>query len=156
MLLQLWRFFDRFGETKDIDYKISLEELAEYGGCDFIVTPVSVKGRIENHAGMVTLDYESEFSVRRPCDRCLDEFERDYHFDFSCVLAREETSESEDAVVCKNGELDFNELVISDLLLSLPTKALCRDDCKGLCQKCWQNLNHGPCSCGEGSAVTEE
>lgn len=29
----------------------------------------------------------------------------------------------------------------------LPTKVLCRDDCKGLCPVCGKNLNEGSCSC---------
>ena len=33
------------------------------------------------------------------------------------------------------------------LELSFPSKMLCDEDCKGLCQKCGKNLNEGECSC---------
>jgi len=52
--------------------------------------------------------------------------------------------------VCENNILDMNDLAISDLLLQLPTKILCRDDCKGLCFVCGQDLNEGSCKCSEG------
>lgn len=29
----------------------------------------------------------------------------------------------------------------------MPTKMLCKPDCKGLCCKCGKNLNDGPCDC---------
>ena len=36
-----------------------------------------------------------------------------------------------------------------ELVLSLPTKPLCRTGCKGLCQTCGHNLNLAPCSCSD-------
>ena len=41
----------------------------------------------------------------------------------------------------------LKELVLSDLLLNLPMKHLCREDCKGLCPGCGVNLNREPCRC---------
>jgi uncharacterized protein len=35
------------------------------------------------------------------------------------------------------------------VLLALPIKAICRDDCKGLCPHCGRNLNTEQCSCAE-------
>ena len=43
--------------------------------------------------------------------------------------------------------IDLDELVMSDLLLTLPMKHLCREDCKGLCAQCGKNLNEGDCGC---------
>ncbi|MBQ8120226.1 MAG: DUF177 domain-containing protein, partial [Ruminococcus sp.] len=42
-----------------------------------------------------------------------------------------------------------NELAVSDLLLQLPTKILCKDDCKGLCYTCGHNLYEGECGCNK-------
>ena len=82
MILRLKRIFERIGDQQDISCDIPLEELGELSGCKSIVTPVSIKGRIQNRAGMVSLDYVSEFTVRHLCDRCLDECERGYRFAF--------------------------------------------------------------------------
>ena len=38
---------------------------------------------------------------------------------------------------------------MTDLLLALPTKHLCREDCRGLCPHCGKNLNEGLCGCRE-------
>ena len=41
----------------------------------------------------------------------------------------------------------LDELVEADLILSLPFKNLCREDCRGLCPICGKNLNEGLCGC---------
>src|SRR5215213_1677197 len=46
--------------------------------------------------------------------------------------------------------VDLDELVREQILLALPSRHLCREDCKGLCQKCGANLNDAPCSCEQG------
>lgn len=69
--------------------------------------------------------------------------------DFSHILVRSTSIDSDEYVVCPNDTLDVNELAIQDLLLTLPTKTLCREDCKGLCLKCGKNLNDEECICGE-------
>ena len=33
------------------------------------------------------------------------------------------------------------------VVLDLDERLLCREDCKGLCDKCGADLNEGPCSC---------
>jgi uncharacterized protein len=43
--------------------------------------------------------------------------------------------------------LNLDELVEEDVNLALPTKYLCKDDCKGLCSSCGKNLNNGQCDC---------
>jgi len=44
-------------------------------------------------------------------------------------------------------ELDLGEVVREQVFLSLPLKPLCREDCRGLCPTCGQNLNEGDCGC---------
>ena len=45
---------------------------------------------------------------------------------------------------------DAGELVREDIILSLPYRFLCREDCKGLCPVCGKNLNTGSCGCRSG------
>jgi uncharacterized protein len=35
------------------------------------------------------------------------------------------------------------------VLLAVPLKVICRQDCKGLCPQCGKNLNTESCSCAE-------
>ena len=43
--------------------------------------------------------------------------------------------------------LSLEEVVREQVLLSLPGRALCKEDCKGLCPRCGQNLNLATCKC---------
>jgi uncharacterized protein len=42
---------------------------------------------------------------------------------------------------------DLTEAVRQYVLLAIPMKPLCREDCAGLCPACGRNLNQGPCGC---------
>ena len=147
MLLKLKRLFDRDGDKKDLYLDIPLEELGIYSGFGTFVTPISLRGKIENRAGVVTMQYNSLFTIRHLCDRCLNEFDREYSMDFEHILIRTVCYDEDEYVQCPDDTLDVNELAISDLLLSLPSKILCKEDCKGLCPVCGKNLNTGDCGC---------
>jgi uncharacterized protein len=61
----------------------------------------------------------------------------------------------EELDVCfyEGGELDLSGLLKEQVLLGLPMKTVCSEDCKGLCPKCGMDLNEGRCNCpGEAAA----
>ncbi len=87
-----------------------------------------------------------DFSV--PCDRCARQIDRHYDYSFSHILVLSLENEDDDRFIEVHDEkLNLDELVREDILLELPTKFLCREDCKGICPKCGKNLNDGPCGC---------
>ena len=47
--------------------------------------------------------------------------------------------------------LSLEDVVREQVLLSLPTRTLCKEDCKGLCPRCGQNLNLELCNCNSTS-----
>ncbi len=49
--------------------------------------------------------------------------------------------------ITSDEEIDLSEAVRQYMLLAIPMKPLCRDDCAGLCATCGHNLNLGPCDC---------
>lgn len=148
MLLNLQQLFDIVDERIDIDYDIDLSDVKLAGECPF-GSSVHIAGLIENRAGIVTLAYTAKFLLSYPCDRCTEVFNRDESYEFTHILIQElnEEDDSDDYIVAENSQLDLDELVTSDVLLSLPTKMLCKDDCKGLCPKCGTNLNDCDCTC---------
>ena len=50
MNIQLRQLFDIVGESVDIDYSIRVDELREMSAYS-LASPVTVKGKINNHAG---------------------------------------------------------------------------------------------------------
>lgn len=146
MVLDLKQIFNIPGEELPIDYSVDLSGYELYGVHPF-VSPVSVKGRVFNEAGIVTLSYTATFTLRLPCDRCLDEFDRDYRYSFEEIVVSEESAEHEEYIAAADAQLDLDELCLSDILLQLPSKQLCKEDCKGLCSICGKNRNEMDCNC---------
>lgn len=115
----------------------------------FFPSPVQVRGEIANHAGVVTLDAVVSFTLSYDCDRCAAPTEKTMRVPMYHTLLRELSNDAdwEDYIVVPDLQLDLTALVREDVLLSLPTKLLCKEDCQGLCPTCGKNLNDGPCGC---------
>ena len=47
--------------------------------------------------------------------------------------------------------LDVDKLIMDEIVVALPTKVLCKEDCKGLCSICGTNLNNHTCDCHKES-----
>ncbi len=149
MVINLKQLYNVVGEKLTLDYTVDEERLKSVKGYTFS-NPISVKGTVMNRAGVVLLKYNAEFTLHVFCDRCLDEFEREYSYEFSHVLVRSLNSnddEYDEYIVTEADKLDMDELAVTDCLLQLPSKTLCKEDCKGLCPVCGTNLNEKQCDC---------
>jgi uncharacterized protein len=95
------------------------------------------------------------------CSRCLEAFPLALEASVSQILHPEE----ERRVEAKEIELARDDLEFAaydgeniplegvaeeHLLLSLPMRPLCREECRGLCVGCGENLNLGTCRCPDG------
>ena len=149
MILQLREIFQIEGMHLPVSYEITPEELSEVRGYTF-AAPVAGSGEFYNRAGIGTVKYTVSCTLDVVCDRCLTELKRDYSYDFSHTVVPSLQSEGDiydTYLVAQHDSIDMNETAISDLLLMLPTKMLCREDCKGLCDICGCNLNERTCNC---------
>lgn len=149
MKVQLREIFQIEGKHLPVEFEIPMEELSHIHGYTF-GAPVSVSGEFSNRAGIVTLRYIVSCTLDVVCDRCLKSLKRDYSYDFTHTVVPSLQSEGDvfdTYLVAEHDSLDMNETAISDLLLMLPTKMLCRDDCRGLCDICGCDLNEGTCDC---------
>ena len=148
MKMDLRRLFDTVGASEPVGGCLDFSKESFQGYAPF-QQPVQVAGKIENRAGVVRLVFSVKSVLSLRCDRCLKAFEKPVEYRFSHILVRELSGGDEDTefVVCADGQLDLGELVRADLFLELPTKVLCKEDCKGLCPKCGKVLNFGPCGC---------
>ncbi len=147
MLFELKSVFQNEGEEKQTEYKLDMADVDIDGVFPF-KSPVDVVATAKNRAGLVTLYLELSFDYNRSCDRCGEEFTKRMNMSFIHKLAQTLIDDgNDDYIETPDFTLELDEVAVSDILLSLPSKNLCRDDCKGLCQICGQNLNNGECSC---------
>ncbi|MBR6385793.1 MAG: DUF177 domain-containing protein [Ruminococcus sp.] len=146
MKINLKQVFNIVGESRDFDYETGRDELKHIKGISFS-SALRIKGRAYNRAGVVYLDYTASFSLSLECDRCLKKFERNHEFDFSHIVVRELNGDNDDYIVAESESIEMNDIAITDILPELPSKNLCRDDCKGLCMVCGCDLNESVCNC---------
>lgn len=99
------------------------------------------------------LDAEVELT----CNRCLSrfrhplkiKFEEEYvpTVDIHSGATLPPPEEASAFTIDERHNIDLAEAVRQYSLMAVPMKALCDEDCAGLCQKCGQNLNQGKCDC---------
>ena len=140
------------GETDCIDIDYTLEP-REISGVE--LESASVRGRVVDTGGCITLSLSATVAYTGECARCLEKVDGVFEMEFERTVADEKTLsdealEEEDGIyaVMKDGRLDVDDELIEELLLSFPTKLLCSEDCEGLCQKCGKPKRLG-CGCSE-------
>lgn len=95
---------------------------------------------------------DTKIVIRIPCDRCLEnvEYEFPLHFvryvDLGCSDAELKEGFDESGFI-DGYHLDVDDMLFHEILTGWPTKVLCKEDCKGICSICGQNLNEGSCDC---------
>lgn len=128
--------------------------------------PLHIQGRaerIEEHRGprdivddiRIRAHFHGDFELL--CARCLDPIARsvEEHFDLifrpSGVDAEQgerSISEAETEIgYYERSGLSLEDVVREQVLLSLPDRSLCRENCKGLCPRCGANRNEINCGC---------
>lgn len=103
----------------------------------------------------VSVKGNSSITLIIPCNRCLEPVETVVDFDIDKVFDvnrdTEEVEEQEEQDYIDGYNLDVDELVFAEVLMNIPGKVLCREDCKGLCSVCGNNLNEKDCGCDRES-----
>ena len=147
MLLQLRPLFMGEMTSLTIDEKLDFSK-EEFGGVYPFATPVCVNGTVSVSANVVLLSAEISFCFHGRCDRCLTAYEKPYKLSIEHILVDSlSNDENDDFILLQQYQLDLSDLVMTDMLLELPYKSLCKEDCKGLCSICGKNLNDGACDC---------
>ena len=128
--------------------------------------PLKTSGRaevVEEHHGKhkiikdIRLKGELATTLEQSCARCLEPVTQEVERQFELLYrplgvdaGRDELSvtEAEAEIGYYEGEgILLEDVLREQVLLSLPLKVVCRDNCKGLCPQCGKNLNQNLCSC---------
>ena len=147
MLINLRQFFETENYTEKLDYEIDFSEYELFFKKPFL-TPVKILATISKKTEIVTLKLEVSFKLNLDCDRCATEFEREFEYDFEHTIVKSTQNDNDEYIIVgENSEIDLDELILADILLQLPTKILCDENCKGICDGCGKDLNNDDCEC---------
>jgi uncharacterized protein len=143
---------ESIGSTREyeIDEKADIigdgQEYPVRGRCNLLKTQRSI---------LVSCKLKSEVDLT--CNRCLRRFRHPLKIKFEEEFVPTvdihnganlpPPEEASTFTIDEHHNIDLKEAVRQYALMAIPMKALCSEDCAGLCQKCGQNLNEGKCDC---------
>jgi uncharacterized protein len=156
-----------------IDEPLELDEAIPAGAIDYApdiqqAGQLLLKGRAEllvEHRGPrdfvqdIRLRAHFEGRFEQLCARCLEPVEQPLSGDFDLIFrpdaadaeAGERAITEDETEIGYYGEsgLLLEDAVREQVVLTLPGRSLCQQDCKGLCPHCGANRNLNPCECVE-------
>jgi uncharacterized protein len=105
----------------------------------------------------IRVHFEMHGDLQPICARCLEpvntpiacSVELVYH-PAADLAPREDVeigSRDTDVAFFEGEGVEIEDIVREQVLLALPERVICRDDCRGLCPHCGQNLNVRQCAC---------
>jgi uncharacterized protein len=156
-----------------VEEPLAIDETIASGAVDYTADlrqtgPMTVRGAADllvehRDAGSEVDDirlrgsYRGDFEVL--CARCVEPVALPLAGEFDLIFRPEEADAAagEHAITPDETEIGYyqesglllEDVVREQVLLSLPGRILCKEDCKGLCPRCGQNLNLATCSCGD-------
>ncbi len=157
MLINLTELFTRDGKEKVYTQELEMKTFQAPGGVYDLVEAEPVRLHVVNTGKRtLVLDGTVSLSLIIPCSRCLEPVKVPFSLDLECVFDMNQTDEDraralDEQPYLQGYNLDVDQLVQSELMLNLPMKVLCDEDCKGICNRCGVNLNHEICDCDRSS-----
>jgi len=115
-------------------------------------SPIQVSYVADKIGEEVFIKVNLKSNAELTCDRCLELYHLPIEENIDIILTQDrellERDEEDIFFVDQSTRtIDISGSVRQTLLLAIPFKKLCREDCKGLCPHCGQNLNIAACSC---------
>jgi uncharacterized protein len=154
-------------ELHPLDFEEEFQpDVIDLGGEARQRTPLKAAGHAEvveehhgKHQGIKDIRLRGRLStgLELQCARCLEPVKQDIARDFELLYRPlgADAGRDELSVTDAEAEIGYYEgdgILLEDVLreqvlLALPLKVTCREDCKGLCLHCGKNLNEEKCSC---------
>jgi uncharacterized protein len=113
------------------------------GGQEYAVGSGTVEARIDISRTISGYAFRLRFDapLEGPCMRCLTDARLVVEVDTREVEQPGETEDLHTPYLDDEGGLELRGWVRDALLLSLPVRLLCREECRGLCSVCGADLN---------------
>ena len=143
----------------EFDFELTPDEIDLDGEEAKLKTAAKVNGKLTQHIAQTDVEGTISAELEIECARCLEKIDKSQEIPFKAAFVTPENytqakeaelnAEELDVSVIEGNEIDLTELVREQILLNLPEQVFCREDCKGLCEKCGANRNLINCNCLE-------
>ncbi len=146
---------------KDISLELGQEWFERWRqedpGLEFSQGSIHGTVHLSKHNKDILVRGHLEGELTLSCGRCLEPYAAPLETDFDLLMApgpwevgaeEEELTPQDLDQDFYNGEnVDLEAVIREQIILTVPLKPLCREDCRGLCPVCGANLNLETCGC---------
>lgn len=141
-------FLSEIGEsvsTKKVDISEHRKEIVS--GLNLVDADLDLSFYIAGET--VVLKFTGTFTVDSLCDRCIEPVEITVDINESYYVFPEDSKKDVDYYY-SGDSIELIEYIRDIVIMNMPDKILCSEDCKGLCANCGNNLNDRDCGCSNG------
>ncbi len=133
--------------SQTIDLSLEIDKL--YDGYEYInfSKPIILKGGLSLVEDIIYLDAQLSTEFILTCARCLESFNFPLEIEIKERFSRNKENEDDEVILIEGDKLDITDIIENNIFISLPLTRLCKEDCKGLCQVCGNDLNKSICNC---------
>ena len=133
----------RPGQMNELELDIELTTPMGQGAATVPVGEViELNLRLESvHEGILATG-EVDSTAKAECSRCLEPLNLAVEVDFQELFAY--SLEQEDDFLVQDEKIDLEQAITDAVVLSLPFKPVCSEDCLGLCSECGMKLAEDP------------
>jgi uncharacterized protein len=106
------------------------------------------KGKITASRTSEGLLFQGEFRAISGvnCVRCLVDYDQILETEYTELYVFESHVQADTELVYpEDGHIDLGPVIREYMLIEMPINSVCREDCKGLCFECGNNLNDSDC-----------
>lgn len=112
--------------------------------------PVQLQLKLANIGNAISVEGNIRAKLRLSCGNCLENFSLPVEAQLKEVFynqAQVEVKPGEEWIPYTGDQLDLTPEAVKSLLMVLPMRLVCSEDCKGLCPVCGVNKNREECNC---------
>ena len=153
MLIDLHPLLSQTGKVNKLETELEMDKFQSKSGSYDIVAKKPMILEFTNIGdGKVEVKADIDIELDIPCGRCLElvrtqlKIETLREVNLSGTVSEEEAALDETDFI-EGTDFDVTKFTYGEILVNLPMKVLCSDSCKGICNRCGTNLNHGSCGC---------
>ncbi len=133
-------------------------QLGLRSGMSRMKRPAQCEMRVSLSGDQVDVDGNVKTLIELTCYRCSEGFSHPVQKSFDLKYQPDPVGHTEgeefelsytdlEVGFYREDQLDLRSVISEQIILEIPMKPLCKNDCKGLCDKCGANLNRDPCEC---------
>lgn len=149
MIIDVSELIKKKKVKEEVNYSFELKDFDHFGDLIKFADSVKFNGFISIDSDIIYLDGVLVLKLKFICSRCLKDFIYPLQIAIHEVFSSnpEIVKNDEEIIFINNDNIDISEVAEANILMSIPIKKLCKEDCMGLCQHCGTDLNLSTCNC---------